>query len=164
METERFREEQGFRQWWLWLIVGSSVVLLWWGFVQQIVIGEPWGDNPGPDWLTVLLWLAIGLGLPILFLLLKLIVTVTDEAVDIYFRPITRRTIQVSEISEVKSRTYSPLREYGGWGIRGFGSKRAYNVSGDRGVELTLTDGRIVMIGSLRPDDLARAIDDARRS
>jgi hypothetical protein len=38
----------------------------------------------------------------------------------------------------------------------------AYNVSGDRGVELTLRDGRRVMLGSQRPEELAQAIETQR--
>ena len=34
----------------------------------------------------------------------------------------------------------------------------AYNVSGDKGVELTLADGRKVMIGSQKAEELALAI------
>ena len=106
----------------------------------------------------VLLWLVFGFGLPLFFLYLRLVVTVTDESIDIHFRPLTRRTIPMADVTQVEARTYAALREYGGWGIRGWGGKRAYNVSGDRGVELTLADGRKVMIGSQRADDLAQAI------
>lgn len=70
----------------------------------------------------------------------------------------------MSEIAHFEARTYSPLREYGGWGIRGFGSNRAYNVSGNHGVELVLKDGRKVLIGSQRADDLALAIAAAKGS
>lgn len=159
----RFREEQRFQQWWMWLLIGIIVVVQWWGFVHQIVRGKPWGNRPAPDWMMVILWLLFGIGLPLLFLYVKLTVTVTDDAVDIRFRPLARRTIPISDIAQAEACTYSPLREYGGWGIRaGRGGKRAYNVSGDRGVELTLTDGRKVMIGSQRPDELAQAIAAAR--
>ena len=153
-----FREEQGFRQWWIWLLIGFVVVLQWWGFVQQIVLGQPWGTKPARDWLMVLLWLLIGIGLPVFFHRLRLIVTVTDNSVDIHFRPLTRRTIPIADVTHVEARTYSPLREYGGWGIRGLGGSKAYNVSGNRGVELTLKDGEKVMIGSQRADDLSHAI------
>ena len=162
MKIDSFREEQVFRQWWIWLLIGLVAALQWWGFVQQIVLGQPWGDNPAPDWMMVLLWLLIGIGLPLFFVYLKLVITVTDEAIVIHYRPLTRRTIQIADVAHVEARTYSPLREYGGWGIRGMGSKRAYNVSGDRGVELTLEDGRKVLIGSQRADALADAIAAAR--
>ena len=162
MKIDSFREEQVFRQWWIWLLIGLVAALQWWGFVQQIVLGQPWGDNPAPDWMMVLLWLLIGIGLPLFFVYLKLVITVTDEAIVIHYRPLTRRTIQIADVAHVEARTYSPLREYGGWGIRGLGSKKAYNVSGDRGVELTLEDGRKVLIGSQRADALADAIAAAR--
>jgi hypothetical protein len=35
---------------------------------------------------------------------------------------------------------------------------RAYNVSGNRGVEITLANGKRVLIGSQRSDELAAAI------
>ena len=58
-----------------------------------------------------------------------------------------------------EARTYSPIREYAGWGVKGWSrQKMAYNVSGHEGVELTLTDGRTVMLGSQRADDLAQVI------
>jgi hypothetical protein len=154
----RFREEQRFHQPWLWLLILGLAALQWWGFIQQIVLGQPWGTNPAPDWMMVLLWLLIGIGMPLFFLYLRLIVVVTDEAIDIQFRPLTRRSIPVTDVTHVEARTYAPLREYGGWGIRGIGGKRAYNVSGKRGVELTLVDGRKVMIGSQRAGELAEAI------
>ena len=105
-----------------------------------------------------LLWLLIGIIPPLFFLYLRLIVTVYAESIDIHFRPLTRKTFPIDQVTHVEARTYAPLREYGGWGIRGLDGKRAYSVSGDRGVELTLQDGRKVMIGSLQADDLARAI------
>jgi hypothetical protein len=162
MKIDRFREEQAFRQWWIMLLIGLVAALQWWGFVQQIVLGQPWGSNPAPDWMMVLLWLLIGIGLPAFLVGLRLIVTVTDEAIDVHYRPLTRRTIGIADVALVRARTYSPLREYGGWGIRGMGSNRAYSVSGDRGVELTLVDGRKVLIGSQRADALADAIAAAR--
>jgi hypothetical protein len=158
----RFHEEQGFRQWWIWLLIGFVAALQWWGSVQQIVLGQPWGNKPASDWMMVLLWLLVGIGMPAFFLYMRLIVTVTDESIDIHYRPLTRRVIPMAEITHAEARTYSPLREYGGWGIRGLGGRRAYNVSGDRGVELTLTDGRKVLIGSQRADDFARVIAAAR--
>jgi hypothetical protein len=157
--TVRFREEQSFRAPWLWLVIGSVAGLQWWGFYRQIVRGEPWGRNPAPDWMMVLLWLAFGIGLPAFFHYAKLIVTVTDAAVEVRFRPFLTRTIPLSDIEKTEARTYAPLREYGGWGVRGsLRGTRAYNVSGNQGVELTLRDGRKLMLGSQRADHLARAI------
>ena len=62
-------------------------------------------------------------------------------------------------------RQYSAIREYGGWGIKGWTPKNvAYNVSGSWGVELTLRGDRRVMLGSQRPHELAEAIEVQRRT
>jgi hypothetical protein len=91
-------------------------------------------------------------------LLLELHVTVADAGVRIRMLPFANRTIDPAQIARWEARTYRPIREYGGWGVR-FGPRgRAYNVSGDRGVELTLASGKRVLIGSQRPEELAAAI------
>jgi hypothetical protein len=155
----RFREEQRFRTPWLWLVIGLVAGLQWWGFYQQILLGKPWGNNPAPDWMMVLLWLAFGIGLPVLFFIFELAVTVNASSVDIRFSPLLQRTIPLTEIVKAEARTYAPLREYGGWGIRvGWSGRKAYNISGNDGVELTLRDGSKIMIGSQRSQELAQAI------
>jgi hypothetical protein len=154
-----FREEQRFHQWWVWVLIIVPTGLSWWPFVQQVIQGQPVGQNPGPDWLIWIVWILIGLGLPVLFGLICLIVEVTGEAVLIRFRPFMRRAIPLSDIAQAEARTYNAVKEYGGWGVKGWSkAKMAYNVSGKRGVELTLTDGRSVMLGSKRADELAAAI------
>jgi hypothetical protein len=91
-------------------------------------------------------------------LFLELQVTVQDSGVRIRMLPFANRTITPAQIARWEARTYRPIREYGGWGVR-FGPRgRAYNVSGTRGVEITLDSGKRVLIGSQRSDDLAAAI------
>jgi hypothetical protein len=158
-----FREEQQFRQWWLWLILWGVAAVSWWGFYEQIVRGRPWGSNPGPDWVIWLTWLLAGCGLPLLFWRLKLVVEVQPREVLIDLQPLVRRAIPLAEIERVEKRAYRPLRDYGGWGIKGWSLRSiAYNVSGNQGVELTLGDGRRVMLGSARAAALAGAIESAR--
>jgi hypothetical protein len=93
-----------------------------------------------------------------ILLFLELHVTVGDAGVHIRMFPFANRTIASAQIARWEARTYRPIREYGGWGVR-FGPRgRAYNVSGKSGVELTLDNGKRVLIGSQRSDDLAAAI------
>lgn len=70
------------------------------------------------------------------------------------------RLYPVDSIVSAEIVTYEPLREYGGWGIRrGFGERGwAYNVRGDQGLRLVLEDGRRVLIGTQRPQELDEAI------
>lgn len=156
-----FREEQRFRQIWIWLLILLVAGLQWWGFIQQIILGQPWGDNPAPDWMVVALWLLFGIGMPLFFVYLRLIVTVTSETVDVHFRPLMRRKISIADVATVEAETYSPLRQFGGWGIRGLGKNRAYSISGNQGVALMLNNGDRILIGSLRANELALAIETA---
>jgi len=87
--------------------------------------------------------------------------TVTRDAVEVrfgYLLPMYRRTIARADIAEARAETYSPIGEFGGWGIRGLGGNVALNARGNRGVRLTLRDGRRILIGSQRPEELAAAL------
>jgi len=154
-----YREEQRFRQWWVWILVVGPAALAWWPFVQQILRGENVGQNPAPDWMVWVIWLLIGVGLPLMFGLVALVLQVTADQVLVNYRPFKRRAIPLGEIAQVEVRTYNAVKEYGGWGIKGWSKDNvAYNVSGNRGVELTLRSGSRVMLGSQRADELAEAI------
>jgi hypothetical protein len=66
--------------------------------------------------------------------------------------------IAAEEISGFQPCTYNPIRDYGGWGIR-FGRKgKAYNVSGDRGVQIELAKEKHLLIVSQRPEELVEAL------
>jgi len=106
--------------------------------------------------------LIVGVGLILLFHVLELTVTVRPSEIDIRFRPLTRRRIPHAAVSSCEARTYRPLREYGGWGVRrGWKGGWAYNVRGNRGVQLVLEDGSSILVGSQRADELAAAIQSA---
>jgi Family of unknown function (DUF6141) len=155
-----YREEQRFRQVWLWLLVMAPAMLVWWPFIEQVIGGRPVGDNPAPDWAVWVLWVLFGIGLPFLFGRVKMVTEVTSTEVLIHYRPFSRRRIPHTDIRQIEARTYNAMKEYGGWGIKGWSKeKMVYNVSGNRGVELTLADGRKLMLGSQRSDELAAAID-----
>jgi hypothetical protein len=159
MNGHAFHEEQRLTQWWIRLIALVVAALGWWAFVAQIVLGEPWGNRPAPDWVVWLIFLLMGIGLPALLLFAKLSVTVTAEAVRIRWMPFAWRTIRLADIEAAEARTYRPLLEYGGWGVRWApGRGMAWNASGDRGVQLTLASGKQLLIGSQRAKELERAI------
>lgn len=103
--------------------------------------------------------LVLGVGLALLFHLLQLTVSVGPNETDIRFRPLTRRRVPHSAVRSCEARTYRPIREYGGWGVRrGWKGGWAYNVRGRRGVQLGLEDGGSILIGSQRAEELAAAI------
>ena len=159
-ESVIYAEEQRFRQIWILILVGFIALLAWYSFLLQIVIGEPFGTNPAPDILVILLFVVFGILFPVWFLVMRLEVQVTRT--DLRFRMFPLhlhwREFPLATIVRAEAVTYQPIREYGGWGIR-IGMKGwAYNVSGNRGVQITLEGGRSFLLGSLQPEELAFAI------
>lgn len=143
-------------------IVGIVAGVVWWGFIQQIGFGRPWGSEPGPDWMMWLLLVLFGIGFPLFFMRLRLIVEVRRDHVDIRFSPLTHRQIAFADIERAEPRVYHPIREYGGWGVKGWSRRKmAYSVSGNQGVDLHLRDGTSVLLGSREPRTLARALETA---
>lgn len=152
-----YTETQRMRQPWIVAIVGLVAMFGWGAFVQQIVRGKPIGDDPMPDWAMVLLTALIGVGLPAVLFFVRLKTEVYPDRIELDMRPLSRRTFAAAEIAGAAARTYRPIREFGGWGIRGLGANRAYNMSGDQGVQL-LVNGNHILIGSQRPQELEAAI------
>ena len=157
--TATFEEEQSFSNIWMWIPVALGAILIWYYFIQQIVFGVPMDDPPPPDWIPWLVWVLVGVGMPLLFYTMRLNVYVYRRHLYIRYRPFVSRRIHFSEIRSCVARTYRPIWEYGGWGIR-WRPKRGwvYNVSGKEGVQLVLTNGKKILIGSQRAEELAVAI------
>lgn len=126
--------------------------------IQQIVRNRPVGTNPVNDWGMLLIWMLVGVGLPAFVIALRLDTIVDHERVLIRFRPLTSKTICGSEIRSASVRSYRPMREFGGWGLRGFGFHRAFTMNGNMGVQLVLASNDRILIGSERPEELATAI------
>jgi len=106
------------------------------------------------------IYLLVGTVLLVLcgLLTLRQTTTVAPDAVTVRYGFLYRVRIPVSEIAHAEAMTYRPVRDYGGWGIRGFGRRRALNARGDQGVLVTRADGSTVLIGSQRPRDLLAAL------
>lgn len=138
-----YREVQRFRQRWIWALLGGIALLM--------VV-------PGP-----ISWIGFAtVGVVAVFLYsLRLETEVRADGIYLKMWPLHRsfRRIIWSEIERYELRTYKPLREFGGWGIRWVPGKIAYNVRGNQGVWIERTNGRSVLVGSQHGEDLIRAID-----
>jgi hypothetical protein len=149
----QFREEQRFE--WFWtamfcvpaLIVGYGLYRVVW-LKQPLISGS-------------LLWPAfvVSLVVAVWFLRLKMVTEVRDEGLFVDFVWLwPERTIPWDQIRSVEARTYRPIRDFGGWGVRWAARGIVYHARGNRGARLVLASGERVLIGSQRTDELARAI------
>jgi len=72
--------------------------------------------------------------------------------------PLVRRAVPLSAIVSTDSIRYRPIRDFGGWGVSGWGSRKAWSARGDQAVALHLTDDRLLLIGSDHPRRLEERI------
>ena len=138
------------------------IVIFVYGMYVQLYLGQPWGDRPMSDaalTITATLSFLLTAGIALLFYVLKLVTRVDRDGVHVRFYPLTSRRIPFDDLIACHARTYRPIREYGGWGIRFSRKGMAYNVSGNQGVQLELRQGRPLLIGSQHADVLANTID-----
>ncbi len=74
------------------------------------------------------------------------------------FLGITVARIDTNAVRDVAVLHFSPLRDFGGYGIRRNRRMTAYYLCGDHGVVITTNTGRKILIGSNTPDRLAAVI------
>jgi hypothetical protein len=168
MNYPKYVEVQRFRQIWIWLaMIWVAAICLYFGlrgFYIQIVLGQPWGEMPMSDAGMIfftLLMLAIGLGIPAIFFTASLKTEIDRDSIRFSFRPFLfkTRSFRWSEIRQAHVRRYKPLLEYGGWGIRFGLSGRAYNVSGNMGLQIEFRSGKKLLIGTRKPEELRKFLE-----
>ena len=151
-----FKEEQRFNQ--PWLIVLILIGL----FVPIGIIIKTYIEDSNRFSMSELLAIisAIILASAILFLF-KLTTRIDEDGIHYKFFPFhwSYRIITWNALENAYIRTYNPLYEYGGWGIRktaiwNTSSKgNAYNVSGNVGIQLTLKNGKNLLIGTQKQNE-----------
>ncbi len=157
-----FKEEQKQTQKWIWylLIVLSATTLF--GSIQQIVFNTPFGTHPIPDWGYIPLFGLLFL-LSYLVMASRLHTEISRDKIIYQYKPFHRRAkiLPWDQVSECYVRLYSPVKEFGGWGMRtAFNGKngKAYNVSGNVGIQLELKDGKKILIGTNKGKEAENAL------
>jgi hypothetical protein len=152
---ERFSETQRFSQWWLWLILGCAALL------PVIIEGTAWqmGKQDSISATAIGVSVVMSVLFTFMFSFLLLRTWIGAEGVSYQFSFFHRIPVKHSwdDIAQAYVRQYKPLREFGGWGIR-YGMKKgrgmAFNISGNKGLQLVLKNGKNILIGTRRPDEI----------
>lgn len=154
-----FKEEQRFTQTWLIVLLAVSV------FVPiTLIINEYYKENTTMttnEFIFTLLGILVSVSIIFLF---KLTTRIDEIGIHYQFFPFhfSLKTISWSEITSAKVRTYDPIGEYGGWGLKGGWSKsrgKAINVSGDIGIQLQLKNGKKLLIGTKMKNEATRVLE-----
>jgi hypothetical protein len=143
-----FREEQRFRDSWLWLAIAIPMAFAFWAVLA----------SPGAPVSAAIAVVGIAVAVGALIGLAYLETTVTDVAVIVKFHGLwpTRR-IALRDIAEYAPMHYT-MWDSGGWGVHFGLAGLTYNVSGNEGVHFRLVNGSQVLVGSQRSAELAAAI------
>ena len=89
---------------------------------------------------------------------LRMSTRVTPDALTVRYGILYSTRVPLLDVARAEAVVYRPLRDYGGWGIRGLGRRRAVNARGDRGVLLVRRDGSTLLVGSQHPGELLEAL------
>ncbi len=108
-------------------------------------------------WMSVLL-VVVGLLMVVLYGGQRTLVTRDTVTVrwGIFGIPVLR--LKTSDIASAELHRFSPLRDFGGYGIRFNREMKAYYLRGGAGVLLTLHNGKKYLIGSDKPADLLTVV------
>ncbi len=154
-----FQETQYFRQLWIWAIVLIVNAVVFYAIFSQIIRKHPFGNNPASDFV---LWAVLFFSLLMMTFLwvIRLDTSIREEGIYVRLFPLHQqfRFYPWEEIDKCYVRVYDPIGEYGGWGLRGFGRNRAFNVSGNNGIQLEFTNGKRLLIGTQMPDEVTVAL------
>lgn len=141
-----FEEKQYFRQWWVWLIVILGFAANVYAYFQT--------NNNMESFLTSLLIYSF---LVILIFTAHLTTRIDERGIHIQFFPFhfSFKTYPWEKIKSAELKKYSPIADYGGWGIRisMSGKGKAFNIRGNKGVYIQTTNGKKRMIGTQKVEE-----------
>ena len=155
-----FHETQRFNKWWVWgllvLIAASFAVSLYknWSGWQSLVTVR-----------FIVPFIVIIL-INALILLNKLETMIKQDGIYVRFFPFhfSFKRYQWQTQKEVYVRKYHPLSEYGGWGVRWGIAGKAFNISGKWGIQLVSKEGRRLLVGTQKAEDVRKVLDDVYRN
>jgi len=153
-----FKEEQKFTQPLIYIGLTIATLVIFtpiikeWNSISQLPLNKQLGSLSG----------GVILGLmAILFLFLKLRTRIDEKGISFKFTPFHFKSILIhwKEVDKAYLRKYNAISEYGGWGIKGGipwvkGNGRAYNVKGNIGLQLELRNGKRILIGTQKKNEV----------
>lgn len=155
-----FSETQKFNQWWIYLILGLAIIPFITFFVYQEVTGKLVGNHPmnGGQYIVTIavVWLISSL-----FFVMRLQTKVDANGIHVRFFPfkLNYGHYKWDEIEKISVRSYDPISEYGGWGIRySFNNGKALTTGGNWGIQIETKSGKKILIGTQRPQEAEIAL------
>lgn len=152
-----FSEKQRFNQWWVWMLLivvnGSILTGIYFNLKNDAAIASEEANSS-----ALVVVACVSLIFMFIFFLFRLDTQIKEDGIYVRFWPLRLKYRHYSweDLSKIYVREYSPLGEYGGWGIRYTisGAGKAYNISGKIGLQLEFTTGKKVLIGTQKGEEV----------
>lgn len=159
-----FTEQQRFNQWWLYIIIGASLLAM----IIPIAINSDEILNDKTAKIALSISFLLVLVSIFIIRMITLHTRIDEKGIHYRFTPFHRKQyiIDWKDISNVYVRKYNAISEYGGWGYRvnflrssGMVSNgKAYNIKGNQGIQIELTNGKKVLIGTQKEVEAQRIL------
>lgn len=152
MANRVFKEEQNYRGTWIMYLILlfelPTVVLL---IVLYFKADDKTEIGMGLTFVMITLVLIL-----VFISSLKLETRIDDLGVSFRYFPFIRswRKIEKNNILSINVINYSPLTDYGGWGLKGNKTTKAYSILGTEGVLIDTGEKKKIMIGTSKAKEL----------
>ena len=156
-----FKETQRFRQWWLQVINLSLLGFPIFGYYNWYVLKKSMGNVAADDTKGQVIFIVIISFAVCILYIFKLETIIDKRGICYRFFPFHRNSKQLSwnDLKNCYTRKYRPIKEYGVWGYRfGLNKGKALNVKGNQGIQLELTTGKKLLLGTQLPDEEQKVI------
>lgn len=149
-----FKEEQRFTQTWLKIILAISLI------VPIIVVSKEYLEENSKITTNEFILTLVGITASVAFIFfIKLKTSIDEKGIHYQFYPfhLKMKLIKWEAIKKAQVRTYDPISEYGGWGLKGgsFWNKekgKCVNISGDIGIQVEFKNGKNLLIGTQKKE------------
>jgi hypothetical protein len=154
-----FIEEQKFDQLWFKLVMLLTALVI----IGSIVLSySELQNDPTALWVSILVAIISLIIIITVGFLMKLTTKIDENGIEYAFWPIHLKPKQINwkEINDCYVREYRPITEFGGWGYRiKFGQNgKALNVKGNIGIQIVFTNGKKLLIGTQKSEDVKKVL------
>lgn len=153
-----FKEVQTYRGTWLMfliLILELPMIIL----VAAVILSS---ESNSQEAIWIIPALLLLMGTIFMFIMsLRLELRIEPDEIKYRFIPFFSKwkSITREEIKEVQVISYSPISDYGGWGLKGNKTTKAYSILGDHGLLINHGQKKKIMIGTQKGKELKEFID-----
>ncbi|MDF2157622.1 hypothetical protein [Algoriphagus sp. CAU 1675] len=153
MANRVFNEHQSYRGTWvMYLLLMTEIPL----FILALTLIRYSDKEPNENFMALGILAIASIGVFLLLMNIRLSNRIDEKGVHFRYVPFINKwkTIPKGTIRSIKVITYSPISDFGGWGIKGNSTTKAYSIMGDEGLLIDAGESKKIMIGTRKAMEL----------